>query len=357
MIVLQDPLTQPTSGYGARLMQQQAFGHVSAAQTGTFQRPCQGSINAGINNIGTTTKRYKVYCDKWVHEGICAFTQQGCKFKHEMPHDRSIQRSLGLFHGYPNWYKKQQAQEQASAAMDAAAPILQSLPASSSQQQQNQYQTSTTSLRTPTTATYVPRLASVHPNLYQPPSGGSGGSSSSSSLNDPWRSNGVNAQSWRGAQTVAGMADNSLGDGSINHNLRFADSFARSLSFGEQPLGRVYQGQIQLELHQQRPEVPPLPEADGLVGAGAYPVSFDFDLGLGSRGRVGSLGALDGEPTDRLLNSTSGGRGSFGPIGPPTRVLSQEMTVPTSFAHLGSQGFVHSEQPCGNGGDSLAPEW
>lgn len=52
------------------------------------------------------SRKNKVYCDKWVHEGICAFTQQGCKFKHEMPHDRATQQSLGLFHGYPLWYKR-----------------------------------------------------------------------------------------------------------------------------------------------------------------------------------------------------------------------------------------------------------
>ena len=57
-------------------------------------------------------KRNKVYCDKWVHEGTCAFTQQGCKFKHEMPLDRATQTSLGLFHGLPSWWKKQQAELQ-----------------------------------------------------------------------------------------------------------------------------------------------------------------------------------------------------------------------------------------------------
>ncbi|KXJ90822.1 hypothetical protein Micbo1qcDRAFT_204879 [Microdochium bolleyi] len=55
-------------------------------------------------------KRLKIYCDKWVHEGVCAFTQQGCKFKHEMPLDRATQHQLGLFHGLPAWWKKQQAE-------------------------------------------------------------------------------------------------------------------------------------------------------------------------------------------------------------------------------------------------------
>ncbi|KAI2625616.1 hypothetical protein GGR54DRAFT_654009 [Hypoxylon sp. NC1633] len=54
-------------------------------------------------------RRPKIYCDKWVHEGVCAFTQQGCKYKHEMPFDKVTQHQLGLFHGFPAWWKKHQA--------------------------------------------------------------------------------------------------------------------------------------------------------------------------------------------------------------------------------------------------------
>ncbi|TPX18439.1 uncharacterized protein E0L32_011680 [Thyridium curvatum] len=56
------------------------------------------------------SKKTKIWCDKWIHDGICAFTQQGCKFKHEMPLDKATQFSVGLFHGLPNWYKKQQSE-------------------------------------------------------------------------------------------------------------------------------------------------------------------------------------------------------------------------------------------------------
>ncbi|KAK0635560.1 hypothetical protein B0T17DRAFT_48057 [Bombardia bombarda] len=56
------------------------------------------------------SRRIKVYCDKWVHEGVCAFTQQGCRYKHEMPFDKATQHSLGLFHGLPAWWKKNQAE-------------------------------------------------------------------------------------------------------------------------------------------------------------------------------------------------------------------------------------------------------
>ncbi|KAK3325650.1 hypothetical protein B0H66DRAFT_588388 [Apodospora peruviana] len=57
-------------------------------------------------------KRTKIYCDKWIHEGVCAFTQQGCKFKHEMPMDKATQHDLGLFQGLPSWWKKHQAELQ-----------------------------------------------------------------------------------------------------------------------------------------------------------------------------------------------------------------------------------------------------
>lgn len=52
-------------------------------------------------------RREKIYCDKWVHDGVCAFAQQGCKYKHEMPRDVATQRALGLFHGLPAWYKRE----------------------------------------------------------------------------------------------------------------------------------------------------------------------------------------------------------------------------------------------------------
>lgn len=55
-------------------------------------------------SAATPQRRKKVYCDKWVHEGICAFTQIGCKFKHEMPTDKETQIAVGLNHGFPNWY-------------------------------------------------------------------------------------------------------------------------------------------------------------------------------------------------------------------------------------------------------------
>ncbi|KFX93001.1 hypothetical protein V490_05042, partial [Pseudogymnoascus sp. VKM F-3557] len=56
-------------------------------------------------------RKDKVYCDKWVHEGVCAFSQQGCRYKHEMPLDVATQHTLGLFQGLPMWYKKEHSVE------------------------------------------------------------------------------------------------------------------------------------------------------------------------------------------------------------------------------------------------------
>ena len=85
--------------------------------------------------VRLSPKKNKVYCDKWVHEGICAFTQQGCRYKHEMPYDKATQRSLGLFHGFPTWWRKLQAEQQRQHdVVDAAAAVEQQ------QQQQQQSQ-------------------------------------------------------------------------------------------------------------------------------------------------------------------------------------------------------------------------
>ncbi|KAJ3491953.1 hypothetical protein NLG97_g5497 [Lecanicillium saksenae] len=73
----------------------------------------QNQIDCIVATSPKSTRKVKIYCDKWIHEGVCAFTQQGCKFKHEMPQDEATQRSLGLFHGFPTWWKKR-AEEQNS---------------------------------------------------------------------------------------------------------------------------------------------------------------------------------------------------------------------------------------------------
>ncbi|KAL7814647.1 hypothetical protein V8C44DRAFT_356978 [Trichoderma aethiopicum] len=76
----------------------------------------QNQIDRIVATSPSTLKRNKVYCDMWIHEGRCAFTQTGCKFKHEMPLDEASQKALGLFQGLPAWYKKQQEEQQSAWA-------------------------------------------------------------------------------------------------------------------------------------------------------------------------------------------------------------------------------------------------
>ncbi|KAF5659514.1 hypothetical protein FHETE_9406 [Fusarium heterosporum] len=75
------------------------------------------TVKNRIDRIVATTspaqqRRTKIYCDKWIHDGTCAFTQQGCKYKHEMPLDKATQQSLGLFHGFPKWWRDHQEELQ-----------------------------------------------------------------------------------------------------------------------------------------------------------------------------------------------------------------------------------------------------
>ena len=80
----------------------------------------QGQVDRAVATVRLSPKKNKVYCDKWVHEGICAFTQQGCRYKHEMPYDKATQRSLGLFHGLPAWWRKLQADQQRQGRVSTA---------------------------------------------------------------------------------------------------------------------------------------------------------------------------------------------------------------------------------------------
>jgi hypothetical protein len=50
-------------------------------------------------------RREKLYCDKWIHEGVCAFAQVGCKYLHVMPMDAETQVEVGLYNGLPRWYR------------------------------------------------------------------------------------------------------------------------------------------------------------------------------------------------------------------------------------------------------------
>ncbi|KAI3342307.1 hypothetical protein F4824DRAFT_512045 [Ustulina deusta] len=102
-VAVRSPPTTPTSP--ADTIQSRIDNIVAA----TPSTPIHLSPSSSTNAPPPGHRRPKIYCDKWVHEGVCAFTQQGCKYKHEMPSDKVTQHQLGLFHGYPQWWKKHQA--------------------------------------------------------------------------------------------------------------------------------------------------------------------------------------------------------------------------------------------------------
>ncbi|KAI9784267.1 MAG: hypothetical protein M1839_002327 [Geoglossum umbratile] len=47
----------------------------------------------------------KTYCSYWLRHGECDYTQQGCKYMHEMPEDRDTLSRIGL-RDYPRWWKE-----------------------------------------------------------------------------------------------------------------------------------------------------------------------------------------------------------------------------------------------------------
>ena len=90
--------TQPVIGTGR-----------PSSQSGDAVQSTIDSIVASLPQA--PKKKPKVYCDKWLHEGVCAFAQQGCRYKHEMPMDKATQHAVGLFNGLPKWYKAKHAVE------------------------------------------------------------------------------------------------------------------------------------------------------------------------------------------------------------------------------------------------------
>ncbi|THY32846.1 hypothetical protein D6D00_01326 [Aureobasidium pullulans] len=54
-------------------------------------------------------QRKKVYCTYWIqNQGQCAYKQQGCMYRHEMPEDKETLNSIGL-KSVPAWWRKEQA--------------------------------------------------------------------------------------------------------------------------------------------------------------------------------------------------------------------------------------------------------
>ncbi|KAL4920001.1 hypothetical protein BDW62DRAFT_216554 [Aspergillus aurantiobrunneus] len=68
------------------------------------------NINGGSPGSGSGQQTHfrnvkKEYCSYWIRHGECDYQQQGCLYKHEMPHDRSMLEKLGL-RDIPRWYRE-----------------------------------------------------------------------------------------------------------------------------------------------------------------------------------------------------------------------------------------------------------
>ncbi|KAF9770250.1 hypothetical protein IL306_012224 [Fusarium sp. DS 682] len=114
MVLLPDLHMQPPQGV-AGMNQPVTF----KAPSGPASDILQTRIDRIVATSPAQQRRTKIYCDKWIHDGTCAFTQQGCKYKHEMPFDKATQQSLGLFHGFPKWWRDLQEELQKNRDRDS----------------------------------------------------------------------------------------------------------------------------------------------------------------------------------------------------------------------------------------------
>ncbi|KAL2071566.1 hypothetical protein VTL71DRAFT_12801 [Oculimacula yallundae] len=85
--------------------QQRIDSIVNQSSASTMMVPA--NVHPSSSSITPVRRREKKYCDKWIHEGTCAFTQLGCKYLHDMPMDRATQLTIGLNHGLPGWFKRE----------------------------------------------------------------------------------------------------------------------------------------------------------------------------------------------------------------------------------------------------------
>lgn len=69
------------------------------ANQGTAVPSDSGTPNAATP--GTLGK--KIYCTHWIRWGECDYTQQGCRYKHEMPDEPTL-NSIGI-RTFPKWYR------------------------------------------------------------------------------------------------------------------------------------------------------------------------------------------------------------------------------------------------------------
>jgi hypothetical protein len=64
----------------------------------------------------------KIYCSYWIRSGECDYTQQGCRYKHEMP-DKQTLASIG-FRTVPRWWQEKVAIQLGQSAIPTVGPVM-----------------------------------------------------------------------------------------------------------------------------------------------------------------------------------------------------------------------------------------
>ncbi|KAI4132851.1 MAG: hypothetical protein LQ347_002426, partial [Umbilicaria vellea] len=84
------------------------FSSSPAATTATSNTLLPPTSNSSSSPTPSPKKKEKVYCSFWIRRGECDYTQQGCRYKHEMPTDRTTLRDLGITM-IPRWWREANA--------------------------------------------------------------------------------------------------------------------------------------------------------------------------------------------------------------------------------------------------------
>ncbi|KAK3685474.1 hypothetical protein B0T22DRAFT_482438 [Podospora appendiculata] len=179
----------------------------AALTAGGMNDNVQSQIDSIVASSPLQPKRIKVYCDKWVHEGTCAFTQQGCRFKHEMPHDKATQHALGLFHGHPAWWKKHQAElsrqqrDLGDVSNQPVAVVGSSNNIGPAHEQQKQHRE-----RSASGHAAAPARSSFHQSDDDAPAGHGHGTSTAGVSSPPGRAAAGSVSSWQRPNPFVGIA-------------------------------------------------------------------------------------------------------------------------------------------------------
>lgn len=70
----------------------------------------------------SSEQRDKIYCSYWVRSGECDYTQQGCRYKHEMPDKRTL-ASIG-FRTVPRWWQDKTAIQLGQSAIPTVGSAM-----------------------------------------------------------------------------------------------------------------------------------------------------------------------------------------------------------------------------------------